>query len=358
MKNHRKKKNSNHPQIREPLPHTLSAWANPDSTLSDPIGFPNWSLLNFGKTLREWPHLLQGCKRCWVLKEVNSPNFSGKRNWSTVITTPTERALLWYTGAEREAVGAPPSRSQNCCPDPSNKTCDGVELFFLFFHVPRKHIYRYRHIFPFPSKHNRKLPVNRPNRRIFQKFIPPKKNSPKNGGTSSSSRASPHCADEVGVFIYPSESFSQMLHLKMAPKKNRRFLPLEICRLKNFQGPFVQNLGWSMISWRAFQADFCWGQSCLASGFFLWFGIDRFLLWFGNWWVSGSNPSFSRLTTVSFFLKKKQRKNLLVGGGWTNPFEKCAEVKLDHETPIFRRENSKNVWNRHRLGIYESMNLS
>ena len=24
-----------------------------------------------------------------------------------------------------------------------------------------------------------------------------------------------------------------------------------------------------------------------------------------------------------------------LGGGWTNPFEKYAIVKLDHETPIF-----------------------
>ena len=28
-------------------------------------------------------------------------------------------------------------------------------------------------------------------------------------------------------------------------------------------------------------------------------------------------------------------------GGWTNPFETYAEVKLDHETPRFRDENKK-----------------
>ena len=203
MKNHRKKKLQPPADQGTPTPYT-ERLGKPRFHLSDPIGFPNWSLLNFGKTLREWPHLLQGCKRCWVLKEVNSPNFSGRRNWSTVITTPTERALLWYTGAEREAVGAPPSRSQNCCPDPSNKTCDGVEFFLVFPCSTKTYISSY---LPFSIKTQPEFPINLPNRRRFSEVYPTKKNTPKNGGTSSSSRASPHCADEVGVFIYPSESY-------------------------------------------------------------------------------------------------------------------------------------------------------
>ena len=66
------------------------------------------------------------------------------------------RALLWYTGAEREAVGAPPSRSQNCCPDPSNKTSDGVEFLevfvdFLLFSI--FHEFRIFTSLPLPSQH-------------------------------------------------------------------------------------------------------------------------------------------------------------------------------------------------------------
>ena len=34
-------------------------------------------------------------------------------------------------------------------------------------------------------------------------------------------------------------------------------------------------------------------------------------------------------------------------GGWTNPFEKYAIVKLDHETPIFGVKIKKNMWNHH-----------
>ena len=34
-------------------------------------------------------------------------------------------------------------------------------------------------------------------------------------------------------------------------------------------------------------------------------------------------------------------------GDWTNPFEKYANVKLDHETQGIRGENNKKNWNHH-----------
>lgn len=76
-----------------------------------------------------------------------------------------------------------------------------LRSFFLFFHVPRKHIISSYLPF-FHQNTTENFPSTFPTGGVFQKFIPPK-----NGGTSSRSSASPHCADEVGVFIYPSESY-------------------------------------------------------------------------------------------------------------------------------------------------------
>ena len=45
--------------------------------------------------------------------------------------------------------------------------------------------------------------------------------------------------------------------------------------------------------------------------------------------TSAKNPAYPRLF-----------------GGWTNPFEKYAQIKLDH-LPKDRSEIKKNIWNHH-----------
>lgn len=145
--------------------------------------------------------------------------------------------MLWYTGAEREAVGAPPSRSQNCCPDPSNKTCDAVDFFFVLPWKTHENILiviSSQHAAPrYPTKNTKApLPVQGPH----------------------------HIVLEVG-WIYPSESLTNAENLKMAPSGNRRFLFSKIFRL-NVQVPFVQ-LG-VIYDFMKSIADFCRVPSCLA----------------------------------------------------------------------------------------------
>ena len=51
-------------------------------------------------------------------------------------------------------------------------------------------------------------------------------------------------------------------------------------------------------------------------------------------------------------LRKIKHEHVYLAGVWTNPFEKYAQVKLDHETPNIRGENSKTYLSCHHLDMY------
>ena len=342
MKNHRKKKLQPPADQGTPTPYT-ERLGKPRFHLSDPIGFPNWSLLNFGK---------------------NTEGMAPSAARLQKVLSPEGSELSQFL---REAQGAPSSQRQRSEP------CYGTQVLNVkrlvhhhpgarivvqilltrpatvlssFFGFSMFHENIYIVISSFFHQNTTEFPINLPNRRRFSEVYPTKKNTPKNGGTSSSSRASPHCADEVGVFIYPSESFSQMLHLKMAPKKTRRFL--RNLQIKKLSGSIRSKLGdlWCHDHSRLIFAEVkvVWLQA-----FF--YGLELMGFWFKSLFFKIDNKFF-------FFLKKKTKKEA-TSRWWLNQpiWKMCGSQIGDHETPIFGVKIQKKNWNRHHLGIYESMNL-